>query len=65
MKLPLRMLIPIAWRGMQPHRVREWRIEDLIVGPCNGSQQPFNASPRFPRSCQLLRRCQQRRRDSR
>jgi hypothetical protein len=27
---------PIAWRGMQSHRVREWRIEDLIVGRCNG-----------------------------
>jgi hypothetical protein len=38
MKLPLRMLIPIAWRGMQSHRVKEWRVEDPIVGRCNGLQ---------------------------
>jgi hypothetical protein len=46
MKLPLRMLLPIAWRGMQSHRIREWRVEYLIVGRCNGLQncrelQPF------------------------
>jgi hypothetical protein len=38
MKLPLMMWIPNAWRGMQSHRVREWRVEDLIVVRCNGLQ---------------------------
>ena len=45
MKLPLRMLIPIAWRGMQSHRVREWRVEDLIVGRCNGLQNRREIQP--------------------
>jgi len=32
------MSIPIARSGMQSHRVREWRVEDLMVGRCNGLQ---------------------------
>ncbi len=37
-KLPLRMLVSIARRRMQSHRIRKWSIEDLIVRGGNGLQ---------------------------
>src|ERR1700677_1386179 len=48
-KLPFWMVLSIARCGMQPHGIRKWRVEDLIVGRGNGLEDGGEVRPFYLR----------------